>query len=202
MDYHDSEEEEDDDDSYIPSDEYTSEDEDEDEESDDSESESESEYSSSDDDDDETEQVRLELLREQVQICSSVLGARHWTTNILLLLHLDRSLQEIHGVMLQGGSDDNMDRIAECIDMLERLFRFVEGLGLKLDPAHLLSDVTVGVARALVSLGDDKSKAYGAQWMEKITDLHLEHFGEMGMRKVGQALRNAGQPPAKKARHS
>jgi uncharacterized Zn finger protein (UPF0148 family) len=144
-----------------------------------------------DGDDEEAEQVREELLEQQLQICSSVLGAQHWTTNILLLLLLDQKLQALHGGLLsdnQGEAD--LGSIAEAMDMLERLFRYVNRLGLRLHRGHLLADVTMGAARALVSLGDTGSQKYAAEWMAKVDD-YVQSFEPEDVQKVAHALKAA-----------
>lgn len=138
-------------------------------------------------------------------MASSVLGARHWTTNLLLLLRLDQNLQDFHARLLSGEwssfLNDNdsaekvvvMETIAEYIDTLQRICRFVDGLALQRHMGHLLSDVIVGTARALVSLGDVKSQKYAAEcWLEKIAD-YVTQFESDGMKKVVQTLRVAWQ---------
>ena len=160
-----------------------------------------------DDDDEEAQLVQGERLEQHLRMASSVLGARHWTTNLLLLLRLDQNLQDFHSRLLSGESssflddddDDSaekvvaMEAIAEYIDMLERICRFVDGLALQRHMGHLLSDVIVGTARALVSLGDVKSQKYAAEcWLEKIAD-YVTQFESDGMKKVVQTLRVAWQ---------
>jgi hypothetical protein len=139
---------------------------------------------------DEADHIKQELLEQQIRIASNVLGARHWTTNLLLLLQLDQQLQRLHGDCLTEGMDPDMDTIAESIDMLERLRRFVDDLGLHLDKGHVLSDVIVGVARALVSLGDTKSQKYAADWLDTIDDF-VQVFESEGMKKVVGSLQVA-----------
>ena len=71
-----------------------------------------------------------------------------------------------------------------------------------------MGDVIIGLARALVALGDKKSQTYAAEWLEKIADDYVRHFTSSGLQKVVQALQTAWQqsegetskPPAKKAR--
>jgi tRNA-specific adenosine deaminase 2 len=59
-----------------------------------------------------------------------------------------------------------------------------------LNSGHVLGDVTVGIARTLVSLGDEKSQKYAAEWLSKI-DHYVEKFGSDGMQKVVAALTSA-----------
>jgi len=154
-----------------------------------------------DDDQDDGEKLEQRLVMEDHlrEACIVFLGARHWATNLMLLLKLDQSLQEYHGALLaqSTGDDDSggdggqpdMERVAEMVDLLQRLYRFVDGLGLKLHAGHILSDVTIGVARALVGLGDVKSQKYGAEWLDKIADDYVNIFESEGMRKVVATLR-------------
>jgi biotin-(acetyl-CoA carboxylase) ligase len=92
--------------------------------------------------------------------------------------------------MLTEGADPDMELLAEAIDMLERLCKFVQGLGLKLHMGHVLSDLVVGAARALVSLGDVKSQKYASEWLKRIAG-YVEHFESDGMQKVVSALQVA-----------
>jgi hypothetical protein len=132
---------------------------------------------------------------------SSVLGAKHWTTNILLLLQLNHILTQFHTrtILNAGGTnhptmmdDDDFDMettIAEAIDMLERVVRFADGLQLKLHIGHLLSHVIVGTARALVSFGDVKSQKYAAKWLDKIVlDEYVNKFESDGVQAVVSKL--------------
>ena len=110
------------------------------------------------DDDDDDEEVQDELLDQHIRMASTVLGARHWTTNLLLLLQVDRSLQSLHGSMLtadppeESSSLPDLDSIAATVDSLERIVRFANGLKLKLHMGHLVGDAIIGLARALVAL--------------------------------------------------
>jgi hypothetical protein len=56
---------------------------------------------------------------------------------------------------------------------------------------HLLSDVIIGTARALVSLGDVKSQKYASEWLEKIAADYVAYFESDGIQKVVQTLRVA-----------
>lgn len=97
-----------------------------------------------DDDDKETAMVLEDLLQEHVTLASNVMGARHWTTNLLLLLQLDTWLSDIHAQLLtrattsnSGRGNDNDDEtnnetlllesIAQAVDALQRLVQFVNG---------------------------------------------------------------------------
>lgn len=128
-----------------------------------------------------------ENLEEHVGLASTIMGDKHWTTNLLLLLHLDRRLSSISSAMLTTQELPEMDEIAEVIDSLQRVCRFVESQSLRLHPGHILGDVIIGTARALVSLGDEKSQKYGAEWLEKITD-YVNKFENEGRQKVVAAL--------------
>jgi hypothetical protein len=143
-----------------------------------------------DDADEEKEALQAELLEQNLGLASSVVGAKHWATNLVLMLHLERTLQSFHTNMLTEGADPDMELLAEAIDMLERMCKFVQGLGLKLHIGHLLSDLVVGAARALVSLGDVKSQKYASEWLKRI-DGYVEHFESDGMQKVVSALQVA-----------
>jgi hypothetical protein len=135
------------------------------------------------------------MLEEHLTLASSIAGARHWTTNLLMLLQLDQMLQEFHGRLLRsdvdqsnGAESDDMETLASGIDMLERIYRFVDGLRLPLHRGHLLSHVTIGVARALVSLGDAKSRLYALEWLQKL-DGYTELFESEGIQKVVATLK-------------
>lgn len=143
-----------------------------------------------DDADEEKEALQAELLEQNLGLASSVVGAKHWATNLVLMLHLERTLQSFHTSMLTEGADPDMELLAEAIDMLERLCKFVQGLGLKLHMGHVLSDLVVGAARALVSLGDVKSQKYASEWLKRIAG-YVEHFESDGMQKVVSALQVA-----------
>jgi SET domain len=124
--------------------------------------------------DDESTEAEMELLEQMTSMARSYLGDRHWATNIPLLLGIDCELHEIHCELMDttavgNGDGDVTTRIAQVIDSLERVCRFVDGLRLRIHRGHLLCHVVVGVARALVSLGDVKSQKYAAQWLRRVT---------------------------------
>lgn len=127
-----------------------------------------------------------------LQLASSVLGARHWTTNLLLLKSLDRRLKVLSADMIMTGNPPELMQVAELIDSLERLCRFVGELGLQLHIGHLLGNVVIGVARTLVSLGDMKSKKYALEWSQKVNDF-VENFESNDMKKVVATIQAAWQ---------
>jgi hypothetical protein len=92
--------------------------------------------------------------------------------------------------MLTEGADPDMEVLAEAIDYLERLCKFVQDLGLKLHIGHVLSDLVIGVARALVSLGDVKSQKYASNWLKRLAG-YVEHFESDGIQKVVSTLQVA-----------
>ena len=149
---------------------------------------------SSDKDDDESELVQQTLREQNLELASSFLGASHWATNLLLLMELTELLEQHHSSLLDTTNEtdatDHMETIAQGIDMLERLIRFVDGLDLRLHRGHLVSDMVIGIARALVSLGDIKSQKYAVEWLDKLDD-YVEHYESQGMLKVVDALRVA-----------
>ena len=127
-----------------------------------------------------------------LQLASSVLGARHWTTNLLLLKSLDRRLKVLSTDMILTGNPPELVQVAELIDSLECVCRFVGELGLKLHIGHLLSNVVIGVARTLVALGDMKSKKYASEWAQKVID-YVESFESNDMKKVLATIQVAWQ---------
>ena len=143
----------------------------------------------SDDDEDPTD-AEQEMDEQLFHLASSVLGAKHWTTNLMALSMLNRQLSAIHAATLMGGSPPDLTELAECIDTLQRLWDYVNGLGLKADSAHLLCGPTIGIARALVSLGDVKSRKYAAEWIEKV-EKYVRKFEVEGMIKVVESLKEA-----------
>jgi hypothetical protein len=153
-------------------------------------------YERGNDESQDDEDVRDELLDQHIRMSSTVLGATHWTTNLLLLLQLDISLQSLHGAMLtEDGKDSppDLDSMAAVVDSLERVLRFVQGLGLALDPGHVVGDVVIGLASALVALGDLQSQKFAATWIDKISDSYVKHFCLPGMQKVVTGLHTAWQ---------
>lgn len=143
----------------------------------------------SDDDEDPTD-AEQEMDEQLFHLASSVLGAKHWTTNLMALSMLNMQLSAIHAATLMGGSPPDLTELAECIDTLQRLWDYVNGLELKADSAHLLCGPTIGIARALVSLGDIKSRKYAAEWIEKVEE-YVRKFEVEGMVKVVEALKEA-----------
>ena len=142
------------------------------------------------DDEDEPTDAEQEMDEQLFHLASSVLGAKHWTNNLMALSMLDRQLSAIHAATLMGGSPPDLTELAECIDTLQRLWDFVKDLHMEADPAHLLSGPTIGIARALVSLGDVKSRKYAAEWIEKV-EAYVRKFEGEGMVKVVEALGEA-----------
>ena len=140
--------------------------------------------------DDAATDAQQEMDEQLFHLASSVLGARHWTTNLMALSMLERQLSAIHSATLMGGSAPDLTELAECIDTLQRLWDFVGALELKADAGHLLSGPTIGVARALVSLGDVKSRKYAAEWIGRVEDYVRKFEGE-NMAKVVEALKEA-----------
>ena len=162
-------------------------------------------HNNNDDDDD---YIVIQQQQQLLELASSVLGARHWTTNLLLLHHLSSTLKNLNRRQLlhsiqqqqQAGPNNNNNNtavdeleIAETVDSLQRLTRYWDGLGLALQVrGHALADVTVGVARLLVSLGDVKSQRYAAEWLAPLsTSTYLEHFASDGLRTVVTTLQTA-----------
>ncbi len=80
--------------------------------------------------------------------------------------------------------------IAKAADGIEQAFAFASSLGLRLDPAHWLFDYVVGLARALVGLGDVKSQKYASRWIGRVKN-YAEKFENDGMKRVVVALRDA-----------
>lgn len=159
------------------------------------------------DDDDEEEDTVLE---EYLGLATTIMGDRHWATNLLKLLHLDQRLSLLSQAMLTMQEMPEMEEVAEAIDSLQRVERFVQSLDLNLDPGHIIGDVVIGISRTLVSLGDIKSQKYGAQWLDKIAD-YVEKFESEGRQKVVSALKVAwktheaeseSDPPSKKIKSS
>ena len=140
--------------------------------------------------DDAAADVEQEIDEQLFHLASSVLGARHWTTNVMALSMLERQLSAIHSATLMGGPAPDLTELAECIDTLQRLWTFVGGLQLRADAGHLLSGPTIGVARALVSLGDVKSRKYAAEWVARVED-YVQRFEGDGMAKVAEALKES-----------
>ena len=114
---------------------------------------------------------------------------------------IEKRLALLHGTMLVSGTNSSntasqetldMTDVAECIDHAERLWNFVKGMNLKSHPGHFLGSLTIGVARLLVGLGDEKSMKYGAEWAEKVNaDYYDKDFEGDGMKKVVHTLIHA-----------
>lgn len=131
--------------------------------------------------------VEEEWADQLLQLAMSVAGAKHWTTNLLLLENLNRGLRGQHERMIETSEPPSMEDLAQCIDSLERICRFVQGIKLKMHMGHLLANVIIGVGRSLVSLGDTKSKKYAAEWVSKVQEFG-EKFESPGIQKVIEAL--------------
>ena len=141
-------------------------------------------------DGDDSDEENDALLEEHVSLASTMMGNQHWTTNLTLLLHLDRRLSSMSQQMITTQELPDMEEVAEAIDSLQRISRFVNSLNLDLDPGFVIGDVTIGVARTLVSLGDEKSQRYGAEWLSKIEN-YVSKFGSDGVQKVVATLKDA-----------
>jgi hypothetical protein len=128
-----------------------------------------------------------EILEEHISLASTIMGAKHWTTNMLMLLYLERRLSSMSTAIITKQQMPEMEDIAESIDSLQRVQRFVESSQLQLHMGHLLGDVIIGISRTLVSLGDVKSQKYGAEWLEKIKE-YVDKFESEGRQKVVSAL--------------
>jgi uncharacterized protein with von Willebrand factor type A (vWA) domain len=146
---------------------------------------------------DEIEEENDALLEEHVSLASTMMGNQHWTTNLTLLLHLGRRLSSMSQQMITTQELPDLEEVAEAIDSLQRISRFVESLNLELDPGFVIGDVTIGVARTLVSLGDEKSQRYGAEWLSKI-EKYVKKFGDDGLQKVVATLTVAWKKPDRK----
>jgi SET domain len=131
------------------------------------------------------------VLMEYTSLSSSVHGALFWTTNVLLYYQLDASLQEYHRRLLADTSQEpDLDQIAEFIDMLQRLCRFVKHAQLPLHRGHWLGDVIIGTARALVALGDRKSQKYASDWLtEDDFGVFVQRFEPDDLQTVVERLR-------------
>lgn len=132
-------------------------------------------------------------LLEYTSLSSSVNGSLHWTTNILLYYQLDLQLQDFHKNMMEDTNQEpNSDQIAEFIDTLQRLCRFIQHSKFSFHRGHWIGDVIIGTARALVALGDVKSQRYAAEWLtEEDFDGFVRKFEPEDLRKVVDRLRTA-----------
>ena len=97
--------------------------------------------------------------------------------------------------------EDMFVEIAEAADGIERAYAFAASLELNLDPAHWLFDYTVGLARTLVGLGDEKSQRYASTWIQKV-EKYAGRFENDGIGKVVVALRDAWKREANKPEKS
>jgi hypothetical protein len=111
----------------------------------------------------------------------------------------EEALTNFHVSLMSSGQSEtedvgNMDElftdIAEAADGIERAWKYANDLSLKIDPSHWLFDYSVGLARILVGLGDEKSQKYAAEWITKVED-YAKVFESDGMQKVVMSLKNA-----------
>ncbi|KAL7452989.1 hypothetical protein ACHAWC_005463 [Mediolabrus comicus] len=132
---------------------------------------------------------------------TSICGAKHWTTHFMNLSLIEESLANFHSTLMSmgqnaSGDTDTMDElltdIAEAADGIERAWKYARGLNLNIDPSHWLFDYTVGLARTLVGLGDEKSQKYASEWLTKVED-HAKAFESDAMNKVVTSLKSAWQ---------
>ena len=148
-----------------------------------------------------------ELLQEHLSLAYTVMGSKHWTTNLLLLLHVDGQLKQLSQAMITTQEPPSMDDLAQCIDSIERVCRFVQSISMvQQDMGHVVGDAILGIARLLVSLGDVKSQKYASEWIGRLGD-YMELFETEGKQKVAQALSEAWkkngdkeEPASKKAK--
>lgn len=147
------------------------------------------------DDDEDERNTLLEMTERLSALSRSVLGNQHWMTNLLLLILLGRKLSLLHAAMLcSTDEDDGIDsvEIAECIDSLQRIWKYVENLKLRSHAGHLLGNVTVGVSRVLIGMNDLKSMKYGAEWATKVNEGYFAcGFEGESSAKVVETLINA-----------
>lgn len=154
-------------------------------------------------DDDEGERdVVLEMTERLSCLSSSVLGSKHYLSNLLTCVMLGRKLSALNAAILcnsakgssPGDSDSIVDttEVAECIHSLEQLSNYVESLNLKSHPGHLTGNLNVGVARVLIGFGDLKSMKYGSTFIAKVLDDYFKlGFEGDGMIKVVETLSGA-----------
>lgn len=151
----------------------------------------------------------VEMTEKLLCLSYSVLGSKHYCTNLLLLQSLSQKLSSLHSTMMcnsiqkdkkrkkdkkqkaAASTEVNMTEVAESIDMLERCYKFIKGLGLKSHPGHLVGNVTIGISRVLVGLGDLTSMKFGAEWVEKVEDYFQCGYENSSMEKVVATLKNA-----------
>ena len=158
---------------------------------------------------DDNEEELVEMTEKLLCLSYSVLGSKHYCTNLLLLQSLSQKLSGLHSTMMcnsiqkdkkrkkdkkqkaAASTEVNMIEVAESIDMLERCYKFINGLGLKSHPGHLVGNVTIGISRVLVGLGDLTSMKFGADWVEKVEDFFKCGYENYSMEKVVATLKNA-----------
>jgi hypothetical protein len=172
------------------------------------------------DDNDNNDEELVEMTERLICLSYSVLGSKHYCTNLLLVKSLGYKLSSMHASMLFSSSSSSssssnikidsskttssktssapalaidISDIAECIDLLERCYTFINGLKLKSHAGHLLGNVTVGVARVLVGLGDVKSMKFGSEWVQRVQDYFESGLEGDGMAEVVLTLLNAWQ---------
>jgi len=164
------------------------------------------------DDDAGERDTKIELTERLTCLATSVLGAKHWATNLLTFVMLSTKLSGLHAAMLcksanananaNGGDSSKkekeedeaelMNEIAECIDSLERVISYIKSLNLQSHFGHLVGNVSVGVGRVLVGFGDVKSMKYGSTFVCGVFDEYFKlGFEGQGMEKVAETLINA-----------
>jgi hypothetical protein len=138
-----------------------------------------------------------EVDRSLLQMAMAACGAKHWTTQILNLAITEETLTNLQATLMsidpeqeEKIMEDVFNDIAECADGIEKAFAYAKSLKLNLDPAHLMFDYVLGLARTLVGLGDEKSQKYGADWVSRVEDYATKYESE-GMKKVVNAIKNA-----------
>lgn len=133
-------------------------------------------------DDDAEEEFDQDLF----ELSLSTLGPMHWTTNLISLSLLDRSLVRFHTGMLTGRLPEEED-LAEAIDSLQCLWKYADGLRLtgRNAGAALLYRQTLGVCRVLVATRNPKSVKYAQEWAERVAEYVRTFEGEHWAKVVG-----------------
>mmetsp|Transcript_1514 Transcript_1514/g.3080 ORF Transcript_1514/g.3080 Transcript_1514/m.3080 type:complete len:627 (+) Transcript_1514:91-1971(+) len=148
---------------------------------------------------DEDLHTERDIDQQFLQMATSTCGSQHWTVHFLNLSIMEESLASFHSTLMTIGENPEEDvetmedlftDIAEVADGLQRAYTFASSLQLKLDPAHWLFDYTVGLARTLVGLGDEKSQKYGADWITRVEN-YAQKFEAQDMQKVVKAIKDA-----------
>lgn len=143
--------------------------------------------------------VEREANEQFYEMATSICGARHWATHFMNLSLIEESLANFHSTLIsmgQNAADDAdtmqelLNGIAEAADGIDHAWIYASHLDLQTDPSHWLFDYVIGLARALVGLGDIKSQKYAAQWISKVEDYAMT-FESDGMQKVVSSLKNA-----------